>query len=53
MRQVFQHYRPPLGSEGEWRDIGTNEPVEFDSIPWRAASEPTGFVVENCSGIGL
>ena len=39
------------GSEGEWRDKLTNRTVDFDSIPWRVASEPTGFIAENCSGI--
>ena len=38
------------GSEGEWRDKLTNRTVDFDSIPWRVASEPTGFIAENCSG---
>ena len=40
-----------LGSEGEWRDIITGERFEFNSIPWRISSEPTGFVVENCTGL--
>ena len=40
-----------LGSEGEWRDIITGERFEFNSIPWRISSEPTGFYVENCTGL--
>ena len=38
-------------SEGTWRDKFTNVPINFESVPWRIASEPTGFVVENCSGL--
>ena len=41
------------GSEGEWRDVMTNRIINFDSIPWRIVSEPTGFIAENCSGIWL
>ena len=37
-------------SEGRWRDRRTGELQEFLSIPWRLASEPTGFTVENCTG---
>ena len=29
----------------------TGEPKQFSSIPWRLSSEPTGFTVENCSGL--
>ena len=39
-----------LGSEGNWRDRWTNQSEDFFSIPWRIASEPTGFQNENCSG---
>ena len=38
-------------TEGIWRDKFTNVQVNFDSVPWRIVSEPTGFVVENCSGL--
>ena len=37
--------------EGEWRDRWTDQHVDFASIPWRLASEPTGDIVENCSGL--
>ena len=39
------------GSEGAWRDRWTGEQQDFLSIPWRLASEPTGFTVENCTGV--
>ena len=39
------------GSEGAWRDRWTGEQQDFLSIPWRLASEPTGFTVENCTGL--
>ena len=38
------------GSEGEWRDMRTRESVDFNSIPWRIETEPTGYLVENCTG---
>ena len=28
----------------------TLEPVDFMSIPWRVETEPTGYLVENCTG---
>ena len=39
------------GSEGQWRDRWTGEVQNFNSIPWRLESEPTGFTRENCSGL--
>ena len=50
MKQTWLRFTDE-GSEGEWRDKLTNRTVDFDSIPWRIASEPTGFIAENCSGI--
>ena len=38
------------GSEGDWHDMRTLEPVDFMSIPWRIETEPTGYTVENCTG---
>ena len=39
------------GTEGVWRDKWTNQNKNFSSIPWRLASEPTGFIAENCTGL--
>ena len=39
------------GHEADWRDRWTGQQVEFSSIPWRLASEPTGDVYENCAGL--
>ena len=39
------------GSEGKWRDIWTGENQNFSSIPWKLATEPTGYIIENCSGV--
>ena len=39
-----------LGSEGDFHDMRTLEPVDFMSIPWRIETEPTGYRVENCTG---
>ena len=39
------------GHEGVWKDRWTDEMIDFNKIPWRLASEPTGDIVENCSGL--
>ena len=38
-------------NQDHWRDILTGQPHNFSLIPWRLASEPTGGVAENCTGL--
>ena len=47
---VYILFSGSSGSEGEFHDMRTLEPVDFMSIPWRVETEPTGYLVENCTG---